>query len=368
MSRLHLFCPENDVALAKDIVNYTPPPSVSQLKISGECLPLWYGDPGDQFVCSGINDNWLTNMQRLFGIAVEPFDYSSFGLVPQPWGWSKASRSDFEYLGYDRDNLPDDNALAAMRRLSHRRTAALLVEALRNKGFAMTQAAVEISTQRELEQYLAQAEDAVFKLPYSSSGRGNVPYNRREYDNKLPQLSAVLARHGSILAEPRHHRRSDFALLYTMDRGHATYRGLSLFRTAKTGIYEGNLLMPQEEISNMLLRECTAVDIVALSQALTAVLEDVVGSTYDGPLGVDFMTLADDDRIALCEMNLRNTMGHICLSLYQRHIRKGMRGTFEILPAAERRPQASVKGARIGDGLFYLNPPGMPFDIRVVLE
>ena len=372
---LHLFCPENDLALARDIARYTPPPAASQLKTSGECLPLWFGADGDRFVSSGINARWLDSMQQTFGMDVQPWDYSDLALTPAPWGWSKASRLDFENLGFAASALPSDAALDRMRELSHRRTAAILNRLLLEAGMAVCDPAVEIMAIADLEPYMIATKRLIFKAPYSSSGRGIVPYDSSEFSRKLPQLAGIINRQGSVMVEPRHRRRSDFALLFTMADGKAHYRGLSLFNTLDSGAYTGNVLMPQDEIAARLAAESTEVDLAALAEATGRALEQIIGCDYTGPLGVDMMTLRDSGRVALAEVNLRNTMGHVCLNLYEHYITPGARGIFTITPAppAGGAAEGGANGARTANGRMVsgthrLNPPGTHFALTATLQ
>lgn len=362
MSCLHLFAPENDLALAKNLEHYTPPPAASQLKTAGECLPLWYGSDGDRFVASGVNARWLEQVHTAFGMDINPFDYQSFGLAPSPWGWSKATRFDFKTLGYPPESLPTDAQLDTMRLLAHRRTA--LEVAHRWLGSPVGS---ELRTPQELEAYLVLCDSAIFKLPYSSSGRGLVPYDRSEYSRKLPQLLGMIRQQGSVIAEPRYHKNSDFALLYEMRGGTAVFHGYSLFTTASTGAYTGNILMPQQAIRDKLAGEYDG-DFDAVPSQIALAMEAVIGTGYEGPLGVDMLTLKDcPAQLALCEINLRNTMGHVCLHLYERYVEPGRRGRFEILPRAARADRGAVADGRMGPGVHYLNPPGNFFDFTVTI-
>ena len=42
MAKLHIFNPENDLALAANVARYTPPPAAVSLRLSGALLPLWW--------------------------------------------------------------------------------------------------------------------------------------------------------------------------------------------------------------------------------------------------------------------------------------------------------------------------------------
>lgn len=370
MKALHLFCPENDLALARNIANYTPPPAAAMLKSAGEALPLWYGNDGDRFVSSGINDAWLRGIQDTFGIAVEPFGYRTEGLRPAPWGWSRSVRQEFEALGFGEEQLPSDATLDRLRQLSHRRTAAALQRRLMmlRPSLQLTPAAVECCSVDAAMDFMDACPQAVFKMPWSSSGRGLMPVDPTVRRGCLPRLQGMIRRQGCVMAEPRHRRRSDFAFLFNMDGGKAVFRGLSLFRTEGLGIYSGNVLMPQPEMAVILREQCHADTFDALPALLCRALEDEIGAGYSGPLGVDMMTLEDSPLLAMTEINLRDTMGHLCLSLYGRYIQHGARGFFAVLPRG-RIPQSrySTRDGRLCGGTLLLTPPGGAFGFAVTL-
>ncbi len=94
----------------------------------------------------------------------------------------------------------------------------------------------------------------------------------------------------------------------------------------------------------------------------------MLGTDYEGPLGVDMMTLADSDRLALVELNLRNTMGHMSMELYANRIAYGSIGMFSIVPASGRSSCGEAHHRRMTRGIHYLNPAGHDFDFRVSLK
>lgn len=373
MRRLFLFNPENDLALARNLAHYTPPPAAARLKYSGETLPLWYGGANDCFMHSGVNGAWLDRMQSTFDLRTTPYDYHPEGLTPSPWGWSLATRHEFWNIGFDYSTLPSEDAIERMRQLSHRRTAAEVTKRLISAGIELAQPAVELCSEEVLKEFLdASKTDIIFKQPWSSSGRGLIPYSPSERTSKFGQLKGIIKKYGSVMAEPRHNRRSDFAILYNMEGGVAEYRGLSLFTTDANGSYLANILMPQQAIGELLAAECGVPSLSPIAKALSAALTDVVGTAYSGPLGVDFMTLNDHQAPALCEINLRNTMGHVSLELYSRHIEQGRKGEFRITPrdssSAERRTiEPLVRNGRLCQGTLFLNQPGSFFDFTATL-
>lgn len=369
MRSLHLFYPENDLALARNLDNYTPPPAASRLRKSGETLALWYGEDGDMVFTQGVNSQWYKSIKERFGLRTKLYDGNPDGLRPAPWGWSRASRTFFRRLGLPEDILPDDSRLARMRELSHRRTAAEIDAALcRELPFAVAQPAEELNSFSEVEEFVVRNGSAVLKLPWSSSGRGLLFASPADMDHLRPTVEGVIRRQGSIMGERRYRRVLDFAMLFTMDAGKCTYDGLSLFNTDNNGAYTGNVLAPQQELHDII--SASAGDIDSVAAALPDILENIISTDYDGPLGVDMMAIDDGDaRLApAVELNLRMTMGHVCRIIYQRRIADGAHGVFSVGEPSVVSDTAVIKDQRLAAGTLTLSSPGTPFSFRISLQ
>ena len=63
----------------------------------------------------------------------------------------------------------------------------------------------------------------------------------------------MAALQGGVIAEPIYNKVEDFALeFYSDGAGEVTFAGYSLFRTGKSGMYEGNYLLSNEAIRGKL--------------------------------------------------------------------------------------------------------------------
>lgn len=366
MGKLHYFFPENDLALARNLEHYTAPPAAAQLRRSGQTLALWYGDSSDQVYTDGINAEWLRRIRSCYGISVELFTSYSEKLTPAPWGWSKASRHALRLIGVPDDNLPSDTMLDRLRELSHRRTASLIANVLAHElPFAIAPAAQELRSADEIKAYVASTGLSVLKLPWSSSGRGLIPVSPADLNSRLPQLEAAIKRQGCIMGEPRMEKRLDFAMLFTMDCGKCRYDGLSVFRTENFGAYAGNILASQTELDGIV--RASGINTGAISSALIPILEDFIGSDYQGPLGIDMMAVegAEYTVAPAIELNLRNTMGHVSRILAERYISQGARGIFSVKTDGAGHDDAVVHGTRISSGSVSLSAPCSPFSFEI---
>lgn len=358
MRHLYLFNPDNDLALGRDLANYTPPPAAANLRVAGACLPLWYGADGDEFVATGVNGRWLSGVCDTFGIGVDVYDHVPADKMPTPWGWSRATRTDFRRLGFSDNALPTDSALEAIRALSHRRSTAELHRLL--PPGLLVSAPVEVSEWSTLEEFLATHPRAMLKLPYSSSGRGLAPVDRDGLARRRAEIEGMVRRQGSVMAEPWVEKCCDFALLYNMEVGRARAAGISLFETDANGNYTGNILAPEGALRAQVAAHCDPTALATLETALPRALEALIGENYEGPLGVDFIAEAGSGRIAMCEMNLRMTMGHFATLFHRLHCVSGTEGRFAI---ANQRPggEATVANGKFAGGILPLNPPGEKF-------
>lgn len=171
MHKAYLFNPDNDIALARNVAAFTPPPAAAALRRAGAALPLWLAGEGDKFICDGINDAWLGKMQSTFGLPGEPWPHRP-DFEPVPWGWSRATVRYLEQNGFTAAQLPCAAYIDTLRALSHRRTGAEVARRLAAMlPFEVWPPACEVCDMPTLERMLA-GSDCVVKAPWSSSGRG----------------------------------------------------------------------------------------------------------------------------------------------------------------------------------------------------
>lgn len=358
MAAVHLFFPENDLALAQNTANYTPPPAAVKLRRAGATLPLWYGAADDRVITDGVNARWLADMRSRFGLETKLYICYEAGLEPQPWGWSKTSRRALALRGVALDAMPTDEQIDRIRNLSHRRTAARISEQLG------AEVPIEATDFEQVSEAVGHLGTAVVKLPWSSSGRGIIPVSESDLGQLRKSIEGAIHRQGSVMVERRYEKRLDFAALYTMHEGRCAFEGLSVFDTIGFGSYSGNILAPQEELYNMI---CAAIGSKEafdnMLERLPAVLEGIIGCDYSGSLGVDMMAVADDRApiVPAVELNLRMTMGHVCHRFYRDHIEQGLHGRFAIEPNGGASYEFETHGDRLRGGAVDLAQPGSDF-------
>lgn len=298
--RVWLFNPENDLALAAGVANYTPPRAVAEFRAALAAIPAWMAAPSDNIIAPGVSTQWLREAGLEVGLLPEG--------IPTPWGWSANAVAQFRQHGIPGP-FPD---VERLRLLSHRRTALRLHQALQGRlPYPLPPAPMEISNVSELPE-----TDRIFlKSPWSCSGRGVVDCQGLTSEQIRRRAADTIRAQGSVMVEPRLNKIRDFAMLFSNGK----FQGLSLFETNGTA-YCGNIIAPQPELEAQLG--------APYIKETAAAIESCLPADYHGPLGVDMMLCADGRICPTVEVNLRFTMGFVALALAKRF----ERGTFRIAP------------------------------------
>ncbi len=367
---VHWFNPENDLALAAGLANYTPPKAACAIREAGEALPLWYGRPGDMAICAP-DERWLEAVTGDFGLSTGVFRQAEPSMIPRPWGWSAYARRHFEGLGFDDSRLPSPAQIEKMRQLSHRRTASLLAARLRAElpGARLAEAGTECRTTDDVLLFLAACPDAYLKSPWSSSGRGVIATKSMARD-KVLQFAADSIRHqGSVMAEPACDKVQDFAMLFECAGGRCMPAGTSVFLTDARGAYTGNLLAPEAERLAEVTRHVEADLAAQVRACLVRLIDQIIAPFYTGVLGVDMLACADGTLNAAVELNLRTTMGYVAARFADAYLHPGARGMMRSVPVKDGRPPEqgySAREGKLAEGTLHLSPPGGKFSFIAV--
>lgn len=318
--KLHLFNPENDLALACGSANFTPPKSVVEFRTALAALPIWIAQPGDNIIAPELDAQWLRQTGTEVGLNIEG--------TPSPWGWSENAAWQFRRLGIDG---PYPN-LDYLRQLSHRRTSISLYNHLSasNLPYSLPPAPREITSAEELPD----TDLIMLKSPWSCSGRGVIDCQGLTSSIIRRRAEESIRRQGSVMVESKLNKARDFAMLFEGGK----YKGLSLFITNGTS-YTGNIVAPENELAAMLGASCLAETAKAIEQWLP--------TDYDGPMGVDMMLLEDGNICPCVEINVRKTMGFVAHALANRF----GKGEFHI----------AARPKHIPNGAFHLVPKNSNF-------
>lgn len=323
MAILYVFNPEHDLALAANLSNFTSPHAGRKLRADLGCLPaLWAGND-DYVLVENVElaQKVYSRLRSRTGGSICHFvDKNELARLDidsvKPWGWDLALRSFL--LRYGVKAVPSEADIAKIRELSHRRQAVALLPSLRMEGTAGE--SWEVVSLAELQILLEVHSHLVVKAPWSSSGRGVRFIDSAFSDPQARWIQNVIERQGSVVVEPYYNKVKDFGMEFESDgKGHVSYLGLSLFHT-KHGAYTGNIIASEEEKEGMINRYISDDLLNSVKQKICEELGLVFKGCYQGPLGVDMMVVASEEKSGFMlhpcvEINLRRTMGHVALSI-----------------------------------------------------
>lgn len=309
--KVHIYNPENDLALAAGTASYTPPPAAVAQARRGALLPLWWADADDAVVCDDPAhlELWERDWGRLpVNSGFEQADGAA------PWGWSAAVTRRLSRLGVRRETMPSDVALEAIRLLSHRRTSMRLLGMLDLEGVAR-----EVGSVDEVMALTEAFDGNVYlKSPWSCSGRGVMSAARMTPDAVRAFAAGTIRRQGSVMVERAVDATADFAALFIATDHGVRFQGWSMFQTSPTGKYEGQIVDSDSHIASRLASLTPIAPLEATVSRMEKALTEIVGDVYRGPLGVDMMVRADGGVHPCVEVNLRRTMGFVAADIHRR--------------------------------------------------
>mgnify|MGYP004479612553 CR=1 FL=1 len=170
---LHIFNPENDMALADGGSGYTAPATIRQMRDELHWLPLWWAKD-DDLVWNGEDRITLSDGDEI-----------------RPWGWSAALVHQLKQAGVDEKFLPSPDQLDSLRRLSHRQTAVeALAQALKSVIYLIDPGKIVLyghlfDNSYYLARFMAEMREGV-------DSRHNVPIEKSRYNQTLENSAAGL--------------------------------------------------------------------------------------------------------------------------------------------------------------------------------
>lgn len=371
--KLHLFNPENDLALADGGFSYCPPPAAMSIAKELSTLPLWYAAAGDvvSLPCEEFG-KYRAEMSATFAmpaIYTPSMRQSVTSLVP--WGWSAQMRHRFKAMGFEKVLLPDDETIERMRNLSSRLLTIDVLTALRGEGIDTPPLPCYMDNVDDVVAFVNSHERCVVKAPWSGSGKGIMWGIGRAEEPMVHFCRGVIRRQGGVVCEHFLNAKQEFAMEFHAVDGEVEFVGYSLF-TAENGAYSGNLLASDEEIERILSGYIPKERLAAVKECLCDIMQkQLAGSGYCGYFGIDMMLYDNGDgcRLNPCmEINLRMNMGVVARLFYDRFVHCGRKGLYRV--AFFRRPGEAlrvhrelravhplkVEGGRIVKGYINLAP------------
>lgn len=377
MSRLYLFNPDHDLALANGSKTYDAPASARQFASDLACLPLWYADEGSRVMAPVEFRAWKSPLETLLPrLATISFAEADTAESLVPWGWNQT-------LGRYSDSIAQ-TFIDNVREHSHRRWSGRAMDFLRNRlSFPVPDSATELFSRGEVDDFLRFHPKAILKAPISGSGRGVWRCFGGLSQSAEGWCRRTLCRQGSVMGEPLYHKVQDFAMEFLLKNGKASFAGYSVFETEAMGVYSANILAADDELERRLSEYIPLSYLHEIQDALLLFFEREY-SFYEGYLGVDMLIYEENGRCLvnpMIEINLRMTMGMVARRFFDAFVCDSSTGVFRIdrfdttdeLQAHCRTMQANaplkVRDNRIQSGYITLCPitPNTKYSVSVLM-
>ncbi len=325
-TRLHIFNPSHDEALAADSPYYYPASAARRLESELAALPALMAEPGDSvLLCESAAEpdraGWNDGVRFVRPKDLTPAFWENVTEV-LPWGWDKLLCHRLQKAGCPGRLLLDAERLAAVRRLSSRESAVVLLPRLRERLDGTVGESVLCRSAEKVRGAVARWGAAMVKSLWSCSGRGVYRADGQSGAAVSNRTERLLRAQGAVECEPFYEVALNFAMEFSAQSGGGVrYDGLSLFRASEAGAYGGNVVAPQERLAQAIV-DAGGPDAQTLShiaRVCAGELETLLGGAYAGPLGVDMMLVRTAGGTLVLhpcvELNLRRTMGHAALAM-----------------------------------------------------
>jgi hypothetical protein len=333
--KLHIFNPENDLALADGGFSYCPPPAA--MCIAGELasLQLWYAHVGDAVLLP--DDKHIAFREEMTAFFELPHAYTA-SMQKQvttfsPWGWSAQMRHRLKTMGFERTLLPSDEDITLMRRLSSRVLTIEILAALRDAGIDTPPLPLYTTCLDDAVAFVDSHDRCVVKAPWSGSGKGIMWGIGSAEEPMVNFCKGVIRRQGGVVCEHFLNVKTEFAMEFLAGEGRVDFVGYSLF-TAENGAYTGNTLATNEDIEEWLSQYISAEILSNVKTRLCAIMQCLLAeSGYYGYFGVDMMIYDNGDgcRLNPCmEVNLRMNMGVVSRLFHDRFVAAGKHGIYKV--------------------------------------
>lgn len=333
--KLHIFNPENDLALADGGFNYCPPPAAMHIAKDLAALPLWFAAPGDAVLLQEETDmEYHSRMSEQFGL---PKLYES-SLQPQitsiaPWGWSPQMRHRVKSMGFAESLLPSKEEIASIRDLSNRKNVIEVLSRLSNFGTEIPPMPVYVESIDDAAEFVNSHPRSVVKAPWSGSGKG-ILWGIGSFERPMEQFCrGIIRRQGGLLCEHYLNAKVEFAMEFLALEKGVEFIGYSLFNT-ENGAYSGNILATEEVIETELCTYKPEVQLQEVKKQLCSIMGELLkGSGYNGYFGIDMMVYDNGDgaRLNPCmEINLRMNMGTTALLFYKNFVSDCSTGKYRV--------------------------------------
>lgn len=333
--KLHIFNPENDLALADGGFSYCPPPAAMRIANELASLPLWYAGEDSVVALPEEHTAYRNAMATMFALPAlyTPSMRQSINSFA-PWGWSAQMRHRlFKAMGFDKTILPTDAQIERMRDLSSRVMTIGILTALRDAGIDTPPLPQYMTNLDAVIAFVNSNERCVVKAPWSGSGKG-IMWGLGKAEKPLVHFcKGVIKRQGGVVCEHFLNAKLEFAMEFYAGGDSVEFAGYSLF-TAENGAYVGNMLASDSVIEDHLSQYIPLEILTVVKEYLCIEMQRLLsGSGYKGYFGIDMMIYdnGDDYRLNPCmEVNMRMNMGVVSRIFFDRFVSPESKGVYRV--------------------------------------
>lgn len=299
-----IFNCSNDMALAANVRQYFPPKRIMQMEEDLKDLAL-YWDEG-------------------------------------PWGWSLNTKQRYKKMGVNEDDLPSDEWLEEVRKLSSREYACEYIHQMLSELSDKRLVGSEMTFVRSLTPPMQKERsgELIFKSPWSSSGRGVFTSHNLNIEQTEKKLQGFLNTQGGYVCDRFYDKETDFAMEFYVHEDHTVdFLGYSVFQAAENGAYGYNYVESQEE-----LKKRIGVDEELLFKLIAYHKQHLGQTAYHGAIGIDMLKCKDGKVHPTIEINMRMNMGILAILLYKKY---GPNANIQLTPKHEHGFEAKIDNGKL---------------------
>ena len=333
---IYIFNPTCEMAIANGTKAWQPNKMLCRFEEDLALLPAYMAKKTDWVIVKKLPSDFFIKQLRKQGFQLPQLllvaDMLSKETVDtpkgklNPWGWSPALYHKFKEWG---DSFCEQFKKSVMRNWNpifkelYSRETALRALSLLDEQFPELQINCFLpkvcSSEQEINTQLDIHHNIILKAPWSSSGRGIQTLSGKIDRSVLQWSKGVLRQQKALMVEPLLNKSLDYAYQFEVKNRKATFLDKSWFFTDKKGKYQGNWLSCPKYIVDSdeyaLIKSYDEKIIPALSSILT----EIFGNSYEGYLGVDAMVFRNKRGVLslhpCVEINVRCNMGILAMEL-----------------------------------------------------
>ncbi len=392
MSKLYIFNPTNELAVADGGKGYIPSKHLAEFESNLDTLSFLFATSNDYVLVDNIPDkSWLESFS-LRGVSLPEFLkkedlillIKSQEIVIKditPWGWSpRMIRRVEEIIRLSPNidlNSPNRKWTPKHKSIYGRETALKALKLVtqsypnREKLIPDNLFPVKACTIVEVNSFLKINQNIVVKSPHSSSGKGVLMLQKPVLNQQnIDWILGAIKHSGYVMVEPFYNILNHFSIQFYIDKTQCRIVAFGAFSCNTKGGYECNYI-GGIEVSPKVKQFVYDINIRLIAGILSDALKKLeIGNYYNGYLGVD-MFLFEHQNGGLflhpcVEINLRQNMGLVAHYLLP-WIADNRVGRFRIINKAHV-PNNDIMGFinsnspkwsqnRLQGGLITLTPP-----------